>query len=302
MKVGTILRTKADFIYDVINTVFIVLLFLLIAYPLYFIIIASFSSPSAVGTGKVILLPDTINLEGYKRVFQNAEIWLGYRNSVFYTVFGTILRVFFTVCAGYVFTRRELPFRNFLLVVFIIPMFFGGGLIPTYLLISKLKLINNPLLIIILGSVSMYHIIISKTFIDSTIPKELLDSARIDGSNNLHYFYRIVVPLSKPLIAMLAVFSAVYHWNSYFNALIYMNDRRWIPLQLVLRNILISGSFVMQQQFEIGNIGEDAVRAAMLVEAVKYAIVIVASIPIIIIYPFAQKHFVKGLMVGSIKG
>ncbi|HHU60258.1 TPA: carbohydrate ABC transporter permease [bacterium] len=294
-------RSRADYIYDIINTFFILLVFIIVIYPLYFIVIASISSPAGVGTGKVILFPDTFNIEGYKRIFENSEIWRGYRNSVFYAMFGTLVHVTSTLCSGYFFTRRELPFRRVLLTIFIIPMFFSGGLIPTYLIISQLKLVNNPVLLIILGSVSMYYIVIARTFIDSTIPRDLFDASRIDGSNNLYYFYKIVIPLSKPLISMLAVFSAVGHWNSYFNALIYMNKREWIPLQLILREILNANN-AMQQQFDIGLVGEDALHAAMLAESVKYGLIIVSSLPVIAIYPFAQKHFVKGLMIGSIKG
>ena len=292
---------KADRIYNFFNIVFLSLLLFIVAYPLYFIIIASVSTPAAVGRGKVAFWPDAINLSGYKTILEYEMLWIGYRNSVIYTVLGTVLSVMTTMCCGYVFTRRDLPFRKFLIVLFVIPMFFSGGLIPTYLIIRDYGLLDNPLLLIIISCVSTYNIIIARTFIDTNIPKEMFEAARIDGSNNISYFIKMVIPLSKALIAVLSVFAAVGYWNNYFNALIYITTRDYLPLQNIIREIL-SVSTNLQKQMEAGDIGDDAIETAYAAESIKYGVIIVSSLPMMAVYPFAQKYFVKGVMIGAIKG
>jgi putative aldouronate transport system permease protein len=294
-------ETRVDMVYDVLNIIMLSTLLLVVLYPLYFVIIASFSTPSMVSTGKVIFWPDKLNLEGYKMIIGYERIWTGYRNSILYTVFGTLLSVSITISVGYVFTRRELPFRNIFIVVFTIPMFFSGGLIPTFMLVRNLNLVDNPIILILLGCVSMYNIIIARTFIDSTIPTELFEAARIDGCNNIQYFLMIVVPLSKALIAVQVVFAAVGQWNNYFNALIYINSREYLPLQMVIREIL-SVSTNLQKELETATVGDDAMQAAYLAESVKYGVIVISSLPMLIVYPFAQKYFVQGVMIGSVKG
>ncbi len=286
---------------DIVVLILLVILLIIIAYPLYFIIIASISAPSDVTTGKVLLFPSGTNFEGYKKILQYSMIWVGYRNSIIYAALGSTISVALSLMTAYVFTRRDLVGRKFLLTLFLIPMFFGGGLVPTYLWMRDLGLLNKPIILVLMGSVSMYNIIITRTFLDSNIPSELLDSARIDGCNNVNYFTRIVLPLSKAIIAVLFVFGIVAQWNSFFNALIYINNRKYYPLQLVLREIL-SAQTSMMQQMEMGLLNEDNMKQLLLAESMKYGVIIVSSIPMMLVYPFAQKYFIKGIMIGSIKG
>ncbi len=290
-----------DRAFDRINVSILALLVLIILYPLYFIVIASISDPSAVGTGQVLFFPKGINLNGYKRIFEYDMIWVGYRNSLCYAAAGSLLSVTLTMLTGYVFTRKSMPGRNFFLSLYIIPMFFSGGLIPTYLVVQKLNLVNNPLILILLGSVSMYNIIITKTFIRSNIPEELFEAAKIDGCGYTRYFLRVVIPLSKAIIAVLMVFSVVGQWNAYFNALIYISDKAFLPLQIVIRDIL-STQTAMMQALETGSMGADAMMEIYKAESMKYGVIIVASLPMLMIYPLAQKYFTKGIMIGAVKG
>ncbi|MFD0710967.1 carbohydrate ABC transporter permease [Paenibacillus sp. GCM10027626] len=294
-------RSRADVVYDTVNVAFLTLILIIVLYPLYFVVIASFSDPSAVGTGKVFLFPKGFNLNGYDLIFKYNQLWIGYRNTVLYTIGGTALSVSLTLMTAYAFSRKDMAGRGFIVMLFIIPMFIHGGLIPTYLLVRNLNMIDNPLIVIILGCVSMWNIIITRTFFQSTIPQELFEAAKIDGCGNIGYFTKVVLPLSKAIIAVLVVFSAVGQWNSFFNALIYLNDRNLIPLQLVLREILTSQTQMMQQ-LELGIGDQDMAQQTFLAESVKYGIIIVSSLPVLCIYPFAQKYFVKGVMIGSLKG
>lgn len=294
-------KSRSDRIFDLLNVTFLLILLIIVLYPLYFIVIASFSDPSAVGTGKVILFPRGLNLSGYELILEYKQLWIGYRNTVLYTLGGCTLGVSLTLMTAYVFSRKDLVGRGFLVTLFIIPMFISGGLIPTYMLVRDLNLINNPLIVIILGSVSMWNIIITRTFFQSTIPVELFEAAKIDGCGNIGYFIKVVLPLSKAIIAVLVVFTAVANWNSFFNALVYLNDRQFMPLQLVLREILTSQTQMMQQ-LELGIVDQNMAEKTFLAESVKYGIIIISSLPVLCIYPFAQKYFVKGVMIGSLKG
>ncbi|WP_282942526.1 carbohydrate ABC transporter permease [Paenibacillus sp. RC67] len=294
-------RGRADKVYDIVNFTFLAVLFIIVLYPLYFVVIASFSDPSAVGTGRVFLFPKGFNLNGYELIFNFKQLWIGYRNTVLYTIGGTALSVSLTLMTAYAFSRKDMVGRGFIVTLFIIPMFIHGGLIPTYLLVRNLHMLDNPLTVIILGCVSMWNIIITRTFFQSTIPHELFEAAKMDGCGNISYFTKVVLPLSKAIIAVLVVFSAVGQWNSFFNALIYLNDRNLIPLQLVLREILTSQTQMMQQ-LEMGIGDQDMAQKTFLAESVKYGIIIVSSLPVLCIYPFAQKYFVQGVMIGSLKG
>lgn len=294
-------RGRADKIYDIVNFTFLTILFVIVLYPLYFVVIASFSDPSAVGTGRVFLFPKGFNLNGYELIFNYKQLWIGYRNTLLYTIGGTLLSVSLTLMTAYAFSRKDMVGRGFIVTLFIIPMFIHGGLIPTYLLVRNLHMLDNPLTVIILGCVSMWNIIITRTFFQSTIPHELFEAAKMDGCGNISYFTKVVLPLSKAIIAVLVVFAAVGQWNSFFNALIYLNDRNLIPLQLVLREILTSQTQMMQQ-LEMGIGDQDMAQKTFLAESVKYGIIIVSSLPVLCIYPFAQKYFVQGVMIGSLKG
>lgn len=297
---NNITRTKSDKIFDTFNVIFFMIIVLLIIYPLYFMIIASFSDPGLVNTGNVWLWPKNVTLEGYRVIFQNDQIWTGYKNSIIYTVVGTTINVILTIAGGYALSRKDLIGRNYMMFFITFTMFFSGGLIPTYLLVRDLGLVNTMWALIIPGAVSAYNLIIVKTFFEANIPDELLEAGIMDGCSNMTFFLKIAIPLSKPIIAVMILFHAVGHWNQYFAALIYIRDASLYPLQLVLREILI-----VEQSRDLSEVGAailDDTGRANIASLIQYGVIIVASVPMLVLYPFVQKHFVKGVMIGSIKG
>lgn len=294
--------TLFDRNFDIVVVILLSILLLSVAYPLYFVIIASVSDPSLVSVGRVMLYPEGFTLAGYQKVIEYEKIWVGYRNTLIYVAGYTLLSVFLTMMAGYALSRKNMVGRDALMLFMTFTMFFSGGLIPTYLLVDAIGLNGNPLIIILLGSVSVYNIIIARTFMRSAIPNELFEAAIIDGCSHTQFFMHVVVQLSPALIAILTLFAAVGQWNSWFNAMIYLQDQRFIPLQLVLREIIISQSTFMSETNSGAMMGDDVAQQAMLVESMKYAVIIVSTLPILCLYPFVQKYFVKGIMIGSIKG
>ena len=267
-------------------------------YPLYFVVIASVSDATSISSGQVILLPKNVSVVGYQRILQDARIGSGYVNSILYTLGSTLIGVTTTVMAGYSFSRSDLAGRKVLMLLYVFTMYFNGGLIPTYLVVKQLGLMGSPWVVILLGSVSVYNIIIARSFFTNNIPPELLEAASIDGCGNGRFFISIVVPLSKSIIAVLALYFSVDQWNGYFNALVYLNRQEQYPLQLILREILISSQMV---QADIGDL--DAIQEMQRIAAtVKYGVIVVASVPMLMIYPLVQKYFVKGVMIGSVKG
>ncbi len=290
-------KTRGDRIFDVINTILLSLLALSFIYVLIFVLSASFSSPTAVYSGKVILWPVDWTLEGYERVFRESKVWVGYRNTAIYTLIGTLLSVALTTTAAYALSRKDLPGRGIITGLLVFTMFFGGGLIPTYLIVKDLGLLDSMWAVILPGCVSMSNIIIAKTFFSSSIPIELLEAAQLDGCSNRKYFFNIVIPLSQAIIAVLCLYYAVGYWNQYFSAMIYLKDREKYTLQLILREILIEAqaSEAMTDDLEAAQLQEVS-------EVLKYALIIVASVPMLVLYPFIQKYFVKGVMIGSLKG
>ncbi|NLG81818.1 MAG: carbohydrate ABC transporter permease [Bacilli bacterium] len=269
---------------------------LLIIYPLYFIVIASISSPEAVMNGEVFLYPKGLTFEAYTRLLKERKIWIGYRNTILYTFFGTLLNIVLTIPAGWALSRKELPYRKFFMWFFIITMFFGGGIIPFYLLVSRLNLIDSPLALILPSAVSVWNIFMTKAFYESNIPTELLEAAKIDGANEFKTFLSVILPISKPIIAVMVLFYAVGHWNSYFNALIFIRSEELFPLQLILRDILI----VAEGTTGTGDL-DTILEQQRIANLIKYSSIIVSSLPIIIFYPFIQKFFKKGFLVGSFK-
>ncbi|MDR1060364.1 MAG: carbohydrate ABC transporter permease [Clostridiales bacterium] len=291
----------SDRVFDAAVFAVLLLLLLLVAYPLYFTVIASVSAPSDVAFGRVVLFPKNIGFEGYQKVVEYGPIWTGYRNTILYTVAYTLISVIVTMMAGYALSRKSMPFRGFIMAFMTFTMFFSGGQIPTYLFMQQLGLIGNPLLIVVMGTVSVYNTIIARTFMSSSIPDELYEAATIDGCNHARFFVRMVVPLSPALISVLVLFAAVAQWNSWFNAMIYLKEQAHMPLSLVLRDLIVSQQgFMREMSMDSG--GDDFTRQAMLAESMKYAVIIVSTLPILCLYPFVQKYFVKGVMVGSIKG
>ncbi|MEK8127203.1 carbohydrate ABC transporter permease [Paenibacillus filicis] len=269
---------------------------ILVLYPLVFVLSASLSSPAAVVEGQVWLFPKQINLQSYIRVFQDDGIMRGYANTLIYTVAGTAINILLSIGAAYPLSRKDFAGRHVLTMIFAFTMFFSGGLIPTYLLVKNLGLINTIWALIIPGAVSMWNIIIMRTFFQG-IPFEIQESAQIDGCSNLRMLWSIILPLSMPVIAVMLLFYGIGHWNAFFNALIYLSDSQKYPLQLVLRQILL--------QNQMGNMvgeSEASVDQIMLTEGLKYAVIIVSSLPVLILYPFLQRYFVKGVMIGAIKG
>jgi multiple sugar transport system permease protein/putative aldouronate transport system permease protein len=290
--------TKSDITFYTVITVILTAFFLIVLYPCIFVISASFSSGSAVQAGRVILFPVDVSLEGYKTVFNTGNIWTGFRNSILYTFFGTLINIIMTMTAAYGLSRTDVPGRNGFMLLFTFTMFFNGGMIPTYMLIRNLHMLNTPWALIIPGAIGVYNMIIARTFIQNSIPGELLDAAKIDGCTDIGYYVRIVLPLSKAIIAVLVLFYGVGHWNAYFNPMIYLNTKSLYPLTIFLRDIL------MATQIDPSTISdpEAQLRLAEAAAVIKYALIVVTLIPVIIIYPFVQKYFVKGVMIGSVKG
>ena len=294
----TIKYRNTDRLFNTIVTVVMVLWLLLILYPLIFILSSSFSSGEAVSTGRVVLWPVEPTVLGYEMVFAYKQIWVAYGNTILYTVLGSIVTTVVTILAAYPLSRKSFQGRKILMVFFAITMFFSGGLIPTYLLVSGLGLTNTRTFMIIHGCLNMTYVIIMRTFFQSSIPDELLESAKMDGISDFKYLVKIVLPLSKAVVSVIMLYSAVAHWNSYFTPLIYLTERKYQPLQIVLQEILLASNI---NQSEI----TDPVLLAELAgsaDIIKYALIVVSVVPMIILYPFVQKFFEKGVMMGSLKG
>nr|WP_310500979.1 carbohydrate ABC transporter permease [Paenibacillus qinlingensis] len=280
--------------------IYIALSFVLLItlYPLIFILSASISNPVDVLQGKVWLWPKGLNFEAYTRVFQNKDIIVGFRNTIIFTVLGTAFNLLMTTLGAYPLSRKDLFGRNKILLFFTLTMFFSGGLIPTYLVIKQLGLFNSPLVMIIPGAVTVWNLIIMKTYFQTSIPYELQEAAFIDGCSNTKVLTKVILPLSLPIVAVMVLFYGVGHWNAFFNALIYLNDRSMFPLQLILREILIQNQ--MQDMLNSGV--EISEKQLMMVESIKYSVIVVSSIPVLLLYPLLQRYFVKGVMIGAIKG
>jgi len=282
---------------------FIIIFLIIIIYPLYFTVIASLSDPYKVALGQVVILPKGFSTNVYKYIFEYKELWIGYKNTILYTLFGTLWNLLLTIPCGYAFTKKGLKGSGILMGIFIFTMYFGGGMIPYYILLRDLGLINNPLVMIIPGGMSVYYMILTRTSLQNNIIPELLEAARIDGAGEFRIFGQIVLPLSKAVIAVIALFYGVGHWNSFFNALLFISDYKYYPLQLILRNILILNQNIsVELDYTDIEMAMATQHRQVMAEAMKYGIIFVASVPVLVAYPFVQKHFVKGVMIGSLKG
>lgn len=288
---------RSDVAFNIILYAACTLLLLLILYPLWFIVIASFSDPSAVAGGHVWLLPVGFTLDGYEELLKQANVWIGYRNTIAYTLVGTLIALAVNIPAAYALSRRDLWGRRALMGLYVFTMFFSGGLIPTFLTIQQVGLYNTFWVMVLPFSVSAYNIIVARTFFQNSLPAELWDAAQMDGCGNLRFFFTMALPLSKAVVSVIALWTAVGQWNSYFNALIYIRDGSLHPLQLIMRNILITN-----QSFAALGTGEAAIIAMRKANLVRYAMIIVSTVPIMCVYPFIQKYFDQGVMIGSIKG
>lgn len=291
-------ESRVDRLFNLVNYTILAIFLLMVLYPLIYVVSASFSDGAAVIAGKVVLWPVDFSVAAYEKIFAYERIWSGYANSLFYAVVGTLLNVGMTLVAAYPLARRDLYGRGLMLGLFVFTMFFNGGLIPSYLLVKDLDMLNTRSALIIPQALSVWNLMIAITYFRSSIPAELLEAAQLDGCNDFQYFVRILLPLSTPLIAVLSLFYAIGHWNQFFAALIYLSKEELYPLQIILRDILIQSQVDMNMMDDMKTM---AAKQAMR-ELMKYALIVVASVPVLMIYPFVQKYFVRGIMLGAIKG
>ena len=291
-------QSTGDRVFEIVNTALLALILLVILYPLWFVVIASVSDPAKVVAGDVLLWPAGMSFEAYRMVFRDSMIMTGYRNTLYYTILGTAINLVMTVLAAYPLSRKDWVGRGFFMAVVMFTMFFSGGTIPTYLLMNDLGLINTTWAIVLPGAVSVYNAIVMRTFFINSIPLELQEAAQVDGCSNTRLLLRIVLPLSKPILAVMVLFYGVAHWNAFFGALIYITESDRYPLQLVLRSILIQNTASQDMLGEVDTLGN----RVMLAETIKYALIIVSTLPMMVLYPFLQRFFEKGVMVGSVKG
>ena len=295
-------RARADVIYDTVIFIILTILFLLVAYPLYFVIISSISDPIEVSAGKVTIAPVGFTLDGYKEVFKTKTVMRGYLNSLIITVLGTSINLLVTIPTSYALSRPDFTLKRPITLFYILTMFVGGGMMPTYVVVRNTGLLDTWWALILPGCMGVYNMIVARTFFKTNIPVELMEAAKLDGCGNTKFFIYVVLPLSGAITAILCLYYGVGHWNSYFSALIYIQRRELWPLQLELRNILVLNTGVQTKQVMTEAELLEKKRLDALKEMMKYSLIIVSSVPVLIIYPFVQKHFVKGVMIGSVKG
>ena len=289
----------SDRVFDAVNILVMCVLLLIFVWPLWFVLIASFSAPSQVWLGNVVLLPKEFTVAAYEAVLDYGAIWVGYRNTIFYTAAGTVLNLVMTICAAYPLSRRDFMPRNVLMFLFMLTMYFSGGLIPTYLVVGKLHLLNTPWAMMIPGAVSIYNVIITRTYFVNNIPQSMHEAAKLDGANSFQFLLRVVLPLSKPVLAVIGLYYAVGHWNDFFSALIYINDKNLMPLQSFLRDLLMTNKMSLSNMQGLDAAASEA--KLQLAQTLKYSAIIVSTVPVLCIYPFIQKYFVKGVMIGAVK-
>lgn len=290
--------SRIDKVYYAFANTGLFIFFIIILLPLINIVASSFSSARAVGVGKVLLWPVDATLDGYAAVFEFKGIWRSYANTIFYTVLGTAINLVMTMICAYPLARRNLPYKKFFIALFMFTMFFGGGTIPNYILVRDLKMMNTAWAMVIPGAMSVYNMIIARTFIQG-IPYDMEEAAKIDGCSDFRYFFSIVLPLSKTVVSVLCLYYAVSHWNDYFTAFLYLNDNAKMPLQITLRQILIQNSFT-ESATSVNE--ETLLNNAALQDLLKYSLIIVSSLPVLVVYPFVKKYFLKGVMLGAVKG
>lgn len=297
-------KKKKITLFDTVNVVCMCILLFVICYPLYYTVIASVSEGKAVASGKVFLWPVNFNLDAYKNALDYKYIWYGYANAIINTVLGVLLNLALTIPAAYALSKKKLPLKSQVTTLFLITMYFGGGLVPTYMLMKNMGLINTRMALIISGGVSVYNIIVTRVFYRSSIPEGLYEAAEIDGASEIKKFFSIALPLSKPIIAVMTLYYAIGRWNDFFTALIYISNRKLEPLQLVLRRVLVQNEQVTSEEFLRQQMQTDLIAAAeraYRAYTMKFAMVFIAAAPLLVAYPFVQKHFVKGVMIGALK-
>ncbi len=293
------LKNKSDRAIEAVMVAIIVLFVIAVLYPLYYVVIASLSNPYGVYAGKTFLWVSQFTLEGYQRVFREKAIATGYLNSIYYTSLGTVITTALVLTTAYPLSRRDMPGRTPIMLFYLITMYFTGGLIPTYLVVAKTGLLNSVWALILPGGVSVFNVIVTRTYFETSIPKDLFEAAKIDGSSHMRTFLEIVIPLSRPIIAVMVVFAMVAFWNDWFTALIYMNSKDKYPLQLALRQVLIQSEATANA---LSGMDGGYAEANRITELIKFSSMVVGAVPMLIFYPFVQKYFEKGLMVGAVKG
>ena len=287
---------NSDMVFRIVVTLFCALILVIILYPLYFVVIASVSDPTAVSVGQVTLWPVGASIRGYQLVLEYESLWVGYRNTIFYTFVGTLFNLFVTLPAAYAASRREFMPRRVIMFLFVFTMYFGGGLIPTFLLYKQLKIYNTIWVFIIPFSLNVYNFIITRTFFETSLSESMHEAAVLDGCSEIRYFCRIVLPLSRAIIAVIALYYGVAHWNDYFTGLVFTRNKALQPLQLVLREIIL----IADSSQLIASSGYS--NALSYVEAMRYGVIIVSTLPLLVVYPFIQRYFEKGVMIGAVKG
>ncbi len=291
-------QVPKDKMFTTFCIVIALILTLIVLYPVVYVISASFSSPAALLQGDVWLWPVDFTLKGYKAVFDYKKVWIGYGNTIFYTIVGTLFNVSMTMICAYPLSRKNLPGRGIIMGLFTFTMLFSGGLIPNYIWLKNLNMLDTRWVMLLPSAMSVYNMIVARTFIQNNIPEELYDAAKIDGSDDISFFFRIVLPLTKAVMAVLALWYAVGHWNSYFNAFIYLKDYKLYPLQIFLKDVLVSNSFSTAEMLN----PESHVDLLNLKLLLKFSLIVVSAAPLCALYPFVQKYFVKGVTIGSVKG
>lgn len=291
-------QSRTDRVFDGFNILFMCIIVLVMLYPLIYVLSASFSDPMDVLSGRVFLLPKNFNLRAYEKVFNNASLLQGYWNTICYTVVGTCINLVMTIAGAYPLSRKDLYGRNVIMIVIVFTMYFSGGMIPTYLIIKQLNLIDKFWVMVLPNAIVTTNLIVMRTFFRTSIPDALFEAAEIDGASSMRTLFKLVLPLSLPIIAVQVLFYAVGHWNAYFNALIYLTSRSKYPLQMVLREIIMQNQVSSLLDMSV----ESVTDTALLAESIKYAAIVIASAPVLALYPVIQKYFTKGVMLGAIKG
>ena len=300
MSISRLGRSSGDRVFDIVNISILTFFFLLVLYPLIFILSASFSEGSAVVSGRVWLWPVGFNIEGYKAIFEHRDIVTGYLNSLYYMAVGTAINVSITVIAAYPLSRRDFFGGNLIMFLFVFTMLFQGGLVPDFLLVRGLGMYDTRWAMMIPNALAVWNMIITRTYFQKTIPDELLEASKLDGCSDIRFFGSVVLPLSNAIIAVMALYYAVNHWNAFFRAIVFLQSRRLYPLQLVLREVLILNQ--MNEELFASLSVEEMFEREHLAQLLKYSLIVAASVPVLAIYPFVQKYFVKGIMIGSLKG
>lgn len=304
--ISKVRQSRGDRAFGIVNGLLIALSFAITLYPLIYVISASISSPDAVASGRMTLWPVDITWKGYQYILQYGDIWTGYANTLFYTLVGTSINLIVTLPCAYGLSRRDVPFRGLVMTLFLITMYISGGLIPGYINLSEMHMINTRWVLLLPGAVSTYNLIVARTFFANTIPWELHEAAFLDGCSNFRLFLKIVLPLSAPIVVVMTLYYGVAHWNSYFNAMIYLSDRSKYPLQVFLREILTKGQFAAEAIKSGAAFSEEEMIAMMketeTANLIKYCVIIVSTVPMMILYPFLQRFFAKGVMIGAVKG